>query len=143
MPRIRIVVADRAHALFYESHALKQVPRQVGRIENPEGRKKMREIASDRPGRTYESYGTTRHAHEVMHSTRKESTLRFARRIASRLDRERRRGDFDRLILAAPPRFFGTLREALSGPTLDLVTAELQKDLVREPPERIPKQLGW
>ena len=56
---------------------------------------------------------------------------RFAKRIARRLDTERRNGDCHELVIIAAPHFLGMLRPQLSGPTQKIVVREVAKDLVR------------
>mgnify|MGYP003504929667 FL=1 len=62
MSRIRIVVADQAEAVFYDSPSLQAAPREVGRISDPAAHLHNRDLVSDRPGRSYESVGGARHA---------------------------------------------------------------------------------
>jgi protein required for attachment to host cells len=44
---------------------------------------------------------------------------------------------YDRLVVMAPPAFLGLLREEMSAAVGDLLSAEIGKDLVHEPPEAI------
>jgi Protein required for attachment to host cells len=57
MSRIRILVADQAQAIFYDAPSLRAVPREVGRISDPAAHLHSRDLESDRPGRSYESFG--------------------------------------------------------------------------------------
>jgi protein required for attachment to host cells len=56
---------------------------------------------------------------------------RFAKRIARRLDTERRNGDCQELVIIAAPHFLGMLRPQLSPSTRKIVVREVAKDLVR------------
>jgi protein required for attachment to host cells len=58
-------------------------------------------------------------------------TERFAKRVARRLDAERRKRPIGGIIIIAAPHFLGVLRPQLSGPTRKAVTREVAKDLTR------------
>lgn len=53
----------------------------------------------------------------------------FARRIAGYLDKARHRQRYDRLLLVAPPRFLGQMRDALGEEVARLVADDLDRDL--------------
>lgn len=142
MPNIRIVVADRAKAVLYDARTRRSLPAEIARVEAPAARLNDRDINTDRPGR-YGNKLAGRHSYHVEQGPRRERTLRFARRIARRLAAERRNGDFDSLVLMGPPRFVGTLRNALDGPTQQMIAEVVSKELTDAPPEVIRRQLGW
>ena len=62
MSRIRIIVADQAEAIFYDTASLRTRPKEVARISDPLAHQHNRDFSSDRPGRSYESFGSARHA---------------------------------------------------------------------------------
>ena len=86
MSRFRILVADQAEAVFYDSSSLGAVPREVARITDPVAHLHDRDLMSARPGRSYESFGGARHALERENDPRQREAVRFARRIARRLE---------------------------------------------------------
>lgn len=133
MSAIRIVVADRSEAIFFESKNRRTRPVEVGRIRDPEAREHERELRSDRPGRSFESVGGARHAIEFHTARRTVAEQRFARRIGRRLDTGARRSEFGSIVLVAGPRFLGTLRRALSPATRALIRTEERKNLVNLP----------
>ncbi len=141
MSRIRIVVADQAEAIFYDAPSLRTRPREVARISDPAAHLHAREFSSDRPGRTYESVGGARHAVGRELDPRRREAVRFARRIARRLDEARRQDEFEELIVVAGPPFLGLMREELSRPTRACVVHEVRKDLVHRPPEDLRRHL--
>jgi protein required for attachment to host cells len=55
----------------------------------------------------------------------------FARRVAERLEQARRQGRFERLRIAAAPRFLGRLRKMLDPQLAKVVEDELDKDLLQ------------
>lgn len=141
MSRIRIVVADQAEAIFYDCPTLRSRPREVARITDPAAHLHDRDFSSDRPGRAYESVGGARHAVGKEHEPRRHEALRFARRIARRLDDARRKDEFESLIVVAGPPFLGVMRSELSRPTRACVVHEVRKDLVHGTVEALRKHL--
>jgi protein required for attachment to host cells len=141
MSRIRIVVADQAEAIFYDSPSLQARPQEVARISDPAAHLHDRDFSSDRPGRTYESVGGARHAVGNENDPRHREALRFAKRIARRLDEARRKDEFEELIVVAGPPFLGLVREKLSRPTRARVVHEIRKDLVHSPVEILREHL--
>lgn len=143
--RVRIVVADQSEADFYELEQRGMPPLFVQRLEDADAHLHDRDLESDRPGRVFDHappLGGRRGA-VAHHSTggerdpRKVEARRFARRIANALDEERRQSRFDRLVVMAPPAFLGLLRAEMPAAVHAMLTAEIGKDLVHEPPEAL------
>jgi protein required for attachment to host cells len=139
----RIVVADRAEARFYDlgpSNSL-QI---AGRLVDPSARLPDRAFVSDRPGRVFDRApppvgrrgAGAHHATDGERSPRKHEAELFARRIAAELERGRRQGRFERLLLVAGPAFLGLLRASMNKNLRAITVAEVDKDLVHRP-ERI------
>ncbi len=101
-----------------------------------------RELASDRPGRTFESADVMRHAIDPAQDPHRELKRAFAVRLAALLDERLARNAFDRLFLVAPPVTLGDLRAALSKPVKERVSAELDNDLTNTPVDELPKHLA-
>jgi protein required for attachment to host cells len=141
MPRLRIVVADQAEAIFYDSVSLTARPTEVGRLADPEARLHARDLGSERPGRSYESVGGARHAIERENDPRQREAIRFAREIARSLEEARRSGEYEQLIVAAGPSFLGLLRAEISPATRACIVCELHKDLVHSPPGSLLQHL--
>jgi protein required for attachment to host cells len=141
MSRIRIVVADQAEAIFYDTPSLRARPKEVGHISDPLAHQHDREFSSDRPGRSYESVGGQRHAIEREDHPRQREAVRFAKRISRRLDEARRKGEYDELIVVAGLPFLGLMRKELSRPTRARVVHEIRKDLVHSPVESLRRHL--
>jgi protein required for attachment to host cells len=141
MSRIRIVVADQAEAIFYDTPSLQAQPREVAHISDPLAHLHARDFSSDRPGRSYESVGGQRHAIARENDPRQREAVRFAKRISRRLDEARRKGEYDELIVVAGPPFLGLMRKEMSRPTRERVVHEIHKDLVHSPLESLRKHL--
>jgi len=141
MSRIRIVVADQAEAIFYDTTSLQARPSEVGRISDPVAHLHEQDMVSDRPGRGHASVTGARYAMELEDEPRRHEAVRFAKRIARRLDEARRRGEFEELIVVAGPPFLGVMREELSRPTRQRVVHEIRKDLVHGTVESLRRHL--
>jgi protein required for attachment to host cells len=141
MSRIRIVVADQAEAIFYDTTSLQARPSEVGRISDPVAHLHEQDMVSDRPGRGHASVGGARHAMELEDEPRRHEAVRFAKRIARRLDEARRKGEFEELIVVAGPPFLGVMRQQLSRPTRQRVVHEIRKDLVHGTVESLRRHL--
>lgn len=128
-----IVVADgaRAHVVRNDGPGtgLTAVPKGEMATENPP----TRETGSDRPGRSYESVGGARHALAPRVDWHQHQKDVFARNVAKMLDEAASAGNFERLILVAPPHTLGELRQALKPQTRQRVIAEINKDLTSLP----------
>ena len=91
------------------------------------------ELASDRQGRSFDSLGGQRHAMEPHSDPHALEGRRFIEAVAADLLRARREGLFDRLVLVAPPRAMGELRQALHHEVAACVAGELTEDLTQMP----------
>jgi protein required for attachment to host cells len=110
----------------------------------PPARLATRELLSDRTGRVFprsaRARGSPSHARHGIDSESDPHVAerkRFARLVARRVDAARLEGDLDALIIISPPRFLGTLRDALSEPTRLIVKREVRRDWVRFTPHAI------
>ena len=56
----------------------------------------------------------------------------FARRVAGQLQHAQCNGEFDRLVVMAPPAFLGLLRKEIPDSVHSRVAPEVTKDLVHE-----------
>lgn len=147
--KVRIVVADQSEADFYELEQRDMPPQFLQRLEDADAHLHNRDLKSDRPGRVFDHAPTTggRRGTVAHHSTggertpRKVEARRFARRIARALEEARRQSRYDRLVIMAPPAFLGLLREEMPAAVHAIVSAEIGKDLLHEPPEALSAYL--
>ena len=100
-----------------------------------------RDLAADRPGRSFDRAGEGRHGMEPRTNPREVEQERFAREIAGALDEADRRQRFDRLILVAPPAFMGLLRGILPPSLANKVSGALTKDLTKVAIHHLPDHL--
>jgi hypothetical protein len=73
-----------------------------------------------------------------LHEAAKED---FVRLVAGELDIGHGRGQFDQLVLVAPPGVLTELKKALSKPMVLLVVDHLQKDLTKVPDHDLTEHL--
>lgn len=88
-----------------------------------------REIAADRPGRTFDRAGPGRHAMEPRNDAHRQAKRNFLREMADRLDRSCRSGDFTDLVVIAPPTALGDLRAAFSKRIQSALVQEHAKEI--------------
>lgn len=84
------------------------------------------------PPRTQESATTARHSFTDAESPVRREKREFAAAVADFLDVAAERGEYQRLVLAAPPKFLGDLRAALGAKARAMVAGEIDKDLTKE-----------
>lgn len=133
-----VLVADGEKALILRNEGDGAYPNlQVTRLieqDNPA----TRDQGTDRPGRF--SDGPSVHRSAVQETDwHRLAEERFARDLADRLYKAAHAGRFDRLILVAPPRTLGELRDALHKEVRARVIAEIDKDLTNHPVHEIEK----
>lgn len=97
------------------------------------------EQGSDRPGRRSDGASGHRSAMEPTDWHARAETD-FAAQLADHLH-ERHQSDRDVIIIAAPPGMLGDLRKKLSPQVAATVAAEIDKDLVHQPLDRIERSL--
>jgi len=103
----------------------------------------VREERGNKPGRSFASAGGgLRHAMEPRSNYLKLEKHNFAREVAAALDAACAKNRYESLVLVAPPRSLGELRELLSERVLGSVTIEIAKDLTQLTPNALWKQLS-
>lgn len=142
MPNTWILVAHASGARLFENAGPGKGLDLRRTIEHPKGRLRDGEFDSDRPGRSFERVGQVRHAMSREKSPSDEAVTAFARELASMLKDGRLDGSYERLVLIAPPRVLGLVRNALDEPTSGLIVGSLDKDLAYHDEEQIRDQVG-
>jgi protein required for attachment to host cells len=153
---VRIVVADERKAMFYDSTRPSDLqPR--GSVENPAAGLKDFDLESDRPGRRFggpSGGGNGSGTHQPIHqgvdgerSTQQHGLAMFAKQVGQRIDADRMGHKFDKLVLVAPPKMLGLLRQSLPTQSQSLLAVEIPKDLAQHAPtailNAIPKDTFW
>jgi protein required for attachment to host cells len=146
--RVRIVVADRGEARFYDAQHANSHLHLVGELTDPLAHQRDRDFKSDRPGRVFDhAAGPGRRGAVGHHATGGEnSPLRheaeaFAHRIINSLEQAQQTDSFDKLVLVAEPRFLGELRDAMPKSLANKIVFQVDKDLVHQDDQAISKHL--
>jgi protein required for attachment to host cells len=87
-----------------------------------------RDLESDRPGRSTSRVNRMRHGMTPSVDSHRLAQIELARAIAAELEAARTQG-LQRVVLVAPPRALGDLREACSDGVRGVVVNEVAKDL--------------
>ena len=136
-----VVICDGAKALVLENVGDEMFPnlrtKEVYHQEAP----LTREQGTDDPGRAFSSVGQFRSA---MGQTDRhaQDERRFLEKLADRLNAAVQAGEAKSLIIAAPPRALGALRQVYSQGLRGALAAEIDKDLVKMPLHEIEKHLA-
>lgn len=133
-----VLIGDGKKALFLRNKGTpQQLNLQVEHIleqDNPA----TREQGTDRPGRSIGSVGTARSAMEQSdwHYIAEE---RFAGAIADALYRLAHGNQFDKLVVVAPAKVLGNLRQAFHPEVTERIVGEIPKELTSHPIPDIEK----
>lgn len=126
MTTTRVLVAHDAGARMFDQRGPGKGLVELASIDFEDGRRSLSEINADRPGRR-----ASGHAFEQHDDARTHAVHHFARTLIEDLTLAHHRDEFARLILVAPPRFLGFLRESLSTKLERAVIGCIAKDLPR------------
>jgi protein required for attachment to host cells len=104
---------------------------------------KLKDIMSDRPGRSFSSGSAGRRSAMAYGSDPLEEDERvFARQVLTLLDTHRRSEDFDALAIYAEPHTLGMIRKEMPAGLRDLVVKEVAKNLVHLSPHDLQETLS-
>jgi protein required for attachment to host cells len=137
MRKTWVLVADSARARFFTTDTPKGPLTEFEDLVHPEARAHARDLTSDRPGRAVDRGGQGRHPMGSINAAKEHEAEEFARAIASRLEAGRKAGQFEQVVLVAPPDFLGLLRKAISHSTAKLISCEITKSVARRTPDAI------
>ncbi|MBL8578127.1 MAG: host attachment protein [Mesorhizobium sp.] len=136
-----VLVADGETALFIRNEGDAKFPNLQVMRELSQENPPTREQASDKPGRFND--GPSPHRSAVQETDwHRVGKLRFADEIAEKLYKAAHRGDFDHIVIVAPPLVLGELRKKLHGQVADKVVAEIPKTLTNLPVYDIEQMLA-
>jgi protein required for attachment to host cells len=136
-----LLVGDGRKALFLrntgDSEHVELTTEQVLERDNPP----TREQGTDRPGRLPGADGVSRSAvgETDWHQLTED---RFAEEIADALYRTAHADRYDKLIVVAPPKVLGHLRQAFHKEVTERIVAEVPKDLTSHPVPDIARLLS-
>lgn len=133
-----VLVADGEKALFLENKTDGEDPFLEVFREDEQDNPPTGEQAANRPGRFNDGPSVHRSAVQDTdwHQLAKD---RFAQDLADILYKKAHKGDFDRLVLVAPPKTLGELRQEMHQEVSDKVIGEVPKTLTNHPVDEIEK----
>lgn len=92
--------------------------------------RKLKEIMSDKPGRSYASGSPGRRsAMDYGSDPLRQDEIEFVHQIFALIEAHRRAGEFDSLVVVAAPHMLGLLRQEMPDSLLPLVKREIAKNL--------------
>jgi protein required for attachment to host cells len=115
MKKLWYVIADGGRARFVERDETGAF-RTLSSFVATELRKSAHELGRDRPARVEESATPARHAVEPRRDLHEAAKDDFIRAVAEELAAQLKDGNFDELVLVAPPGVIAELKHALSKP---------------------------
>jgi protein required for attachment to host cells len=136
-----VVVCDGTKALILENAGDAISPNLKAKEVHEQPDPKTSEQGTDAPGRSIGSVGSRRSAMEQT-DWHDQAEQQFLIDLAKRLDAAVAAGETKSLILIAPPRALGVLRQAFSAAVRNAIRAEIDKDYVKMPVYEIEKHLA-
>jgi protein required for attachment to host cells len=137
----RVIVAHDSGARTFENRGPGKGLVQVSEVDFEDGRRHAGELDADQGGRSATRAGHG-HAYESHEDSRQHAVGYFAKQLAQDLARELHLGAFDQLVLVAPPRFLGMLRDALDSKLQRALIGTVCKDLPRATGEELCKHVA-
>jgi protein required for attachment to host cells len=135
-----VVVCDGKKALILENVGDEKFPnlrtREIFQQDNPPTHMQ----GSDAPGRSIQSVGSARSAMEQT-DWHEKAERDFLQDLAGRLDAAIEAGDTSSLVMVAPPRALGIMRQAYSAHVRSALRGEVDKDFVKLPVHEIEAHL--
>lgn len=130
-----IVVADAARARIFTRDGIRLTEQES--LVHSAGRLHEGDLVTDRGADVHESMSMTSRSSGGENSASNHEADIFAKEVSERLYQARVDNSMDKLILVAPSKFLGRLREKLDKSTAKHVIHTLSKDLSKASPEDI------
>jgi len=142
-PETLILIANASRARLCTQHGRAGACRTVHTFAHPRSAAHGRELVTDRPGRVPQRIGSgSRSAAEPHSPPKRLEAAHFARELAAHLATALREDATAQLILVAPPRFLGLLREELDEPLRARVADSVAADLTSVAETDLPARLA-
>ncbi|OOG63483.1 hypothetical protein B0E46_10895 [Rhodanobacter sp. B04] len=141
MSKTWLLVADAAKARLFEIPRKGADLAEIACFANPNARSPGQHPEHGRSGRTHESANSAHHAIEPHTSLREKHAMQFADQLRDAIQQGRIENQYDQLVLMAPPRFLGMLRDRLDDQTRKRVVAEVGSDLLALSPNELRAHL--
>lgn len=142
MTKTWILIADGARAKVYQNNGPGTGLRETRFPEMVGAHEPSKEIYADRPGRMQSAPGGAVHRMDYPSDPHREQKRIFAKDIADFLKLQQREKAFDDLVIVAPAKTLGDLRELLDKSVASHVKIEVAKDLTQFSAQDLHKHLG-
>ena len=137
------VIADGGHARFLRP-APDNALHTFEAVDSAALHKRDHDLVSDRPGRSFESGASARHAYTSRTDPHEMAKDRFTHAVARRVNEDSAADVFNELIVVAPAHVLSELMDALDAPTKAKLLGSLAKDLVKTPDHELwPHLKEW
>lgn len=136
-----VLVADSCQAKIYRVVSFPKIE-EISFLQHPDSRLHNQDLISSKPGRAFQSVGTTRHAYEPETTPKKIEAMKFATDIANVLTQAANQNEFERLYVIAAPAFLGLLRQHISPGVQKKIYAEIPKEMTAFDVKAIEHQLS-
>jgi protein required for attachment to host cells len=128
-----VLVADGRKMLFFRNHGDEnQIDLRTESHDARQNQRKDREIKTDAPGTTKQSFGYGRSTYEEPDFQQQEED-RWIKDAADELKARVLRGDFDALAIIAPPKALGVLKKCLHKEVERRVVCTVNKEMSGRP----------
>lgn len=125
-----VVVANSTEAKIFKMIKFPHLE-EVACFIHPESHMHNQDLASSKPGRTFQSTNTARSAYEPKTSPKEVEIEKFARTLCEELNTAHQKGVFSRLYLFAEPSFLGLIRHHIDAQVKACIVADAPKDLTK------------
>jgi protein required for attachment to host cells len=134
-----VVVCDGRKALIFENVGSALAPRLLTKESRQHDDARTRELGSDAPARNWPASGPRSAIEQT--DWHDQAERKFLQDLAQRLERAVSGGETKRLVVVAPPRALGVIREIYSPRLRAAIGAEIEKDYTRMPVREIERHL--
>lgn len=132
-----VVVADGRKSLFLRNEGDDEFLNLVVEDQHAQAGLKDRDLKSDGPGQAMSQGGSGRHSTMEETDYHQQEEDRFAADTAALLAKRAQANGFEQLIIVAPPRTLGELRQHYDKAVEAKIVAEVDKDLVNHPIDKL------
>jgi len=130
MTTIWTLAADGSHARIFQSHGIERELEEIQDFVNPLGRAKDGELRDDAQGR-FAGKGEPMHSMATRVDQAEKEREGFAQMLSEYLEQARTEQRYEKLRLAASPKFLGMLRGHLAKEVQKVVFEEINEDMSR------------
>jgi protein required for attachment to host cells len=126
-----VVLADHQHLRVFQNDGPGRGLMPLQPYERTVHQAPSRDIVTDGPGKGVSGAGGRRHAMQPKTDPHRDSGASFIADAVDMLSTASKQGEFDRLVVVAPPRALGEIRAVLSADLKRKLVGELAQDLTK------------